>query len=93
MLQFFNAVPSRKLGDAEIVSLRSHVSKARHFLTRNLYRLGKHGEGPDPDVAVTIEWAIDCHEFFSFAVAGNMQKFIVIAFIVSILPCRGMLLV
>ena len=40
--------------------LRTYETKARHFLTCDLYRLSKHGEWSDPNVTVTIEWAIDC---------------------------------
>lgn len=39
---------------------RFYETKARHFLTCDLYRFGKHDEWSDPNVAVTIEWAIDC---------------------------------
>ena len=39
---------------------RFNETKARHLLTCDLYRLSKHGEWSDPNVTLTIEWAIDC---------------------------------
>tara|TARA_A100001011_G_scaffold66255_2_gene67250 strand:+ start:919 stop:1149 length:231 start_codon:yes stop_codon:yes gene_type:complete len=72
---------------------RSYETKARHLLTCDLYRFSEHGEWSDPDVTLTIERAIDCQQLFSFAVAGNIKEFVVVAFIMSIQPRWWMLFV
>ena len=62
----------------------SEITKSRDIFAFYGNSLGKHIERSYPNPSLTIERLVDRHPLFSLTVLRNMQKLVVITFVMSV---------